>query len=292
MKRAVRLLLPLLLVTLAVSALLATGRAWAHVKTGAGQFSDIEYADARNDIVMLVAAGVIPETPLFEPDAKFTHANLAAWAALADGIAQRSETPDTQAMADAARKQGVVSSLKGNATYADINRVFFNGRLNLKQPDAVPTKGQAASFIATHLDANTGGGTLLGKLGLQAGPAGKVTGVQTGKAPDGDPAYTVTFAGQTHMLYEHAMVDNGPTDLTQWQGREIRKSYLRHADDGRVVWAYLEAKPIQAAAADDTSAAQQEQTAPVKTNRSLLYGLVATTLVLGVVLFFRRKRVA
>jgi len=291
MKRPGHFLLAILLAVMAASGLLETGRAEAHIKNGASQFPDIEYSDARFDVVLLVGAGVIPQTPVFEPDAPFSRANLAAWAALTRGLAAGGETPDTQSLAAAARKQGVVDSLAGNATYADINKVFFHDQLTVKQPGTVPTKAEAASFIAAHLDTSAGGKSLLDKLGLQPGPTGKVTKVESGMAPDGDSAYTVTIAGQTHMLYEHGRVANGPTDLIQWQGREIRRSFLHH-DGDRVVWAYLEAKPVQAVAADDGSTPQQQQTAPVKTNRNLLYGLSAAVLVLGVLLFFRRKRVA
>lgn len=291
MIRAGRILFTVLLAVTSAAGLLGAGRAEAHIKSGASQFPDIEYSDARFDIVLLVGAGVIPQTPVFEPDAKFSRANLAAWAALTRRLAEGGETPDTQALAAAALKQGVVDSLQGNATYADINKVFFNNQLSVKQPDAVPTKAQAAGFIADHLDTETGGTSLLDQLDLQPGPTGKVTKVESGTAPDGDSAYTVTIAGQTHMLYEHGRVADGPTDLIQWQGREIRRSFLHH-DGDRVVWAYLEAKPVQAAAADDGPAAAQQQAAPVKTNRNLLYGLSAAVVVLGVLLFFRRKRVA
>jgi hypothetical protein len=57
---------------------------------------------------------------------------------------------------------------------------------------------------------------------------------------------------------------------------------------------YLEAEPVQAVVADTASQSAQDgaNAEPViQTNRSLLYGLIAGVLILGIVLFFKRKRI-
>ena len=55
----------------------------AHIKNEGSQFPDIEFSDSQFEIVLLVGAGILPETPVFEPDLALTRTDLAAWAALA-----------------------------------------------------------------------------------------------------------------------------------------------------------------------------------------------------------------
>lgn len=274
-------------------ALFMVNAAFAHIKSDASQFPDIEYSDARFDIVLLVGAGIIPETPVFEPDRPFSRANLAAWAALAEGLGRGGETPDTRTLAARAVEQGLIDSLEGDASYQAINDVFFNGQVTVKQPGAVPTKAEAASFLAAHLDTKVGGESLLEKRDLVSGPTGEVVKVESGTSPDGDTGYSITIGGETHMMSEHGRVANGPTDLILWKGRKVRRSFL-HREDDEVRWAYLEAEPVQAAAnaGETAGAAEQDKPRPLENNRGLLYSLVAAVVVLGLLLFFRRKRVS
>ena len=283
--------------------LVLAGQAAAHIKNEGSQFPDIEFSEARFDIVLLVGAGVIPETPVFEPDQPLTKADLAAWAALAKGLGEGGETPDTRKLANAAREARLIDSLEGEATYDDINNVLFEGQLTPDQPGAVPAKGGAASFIAANLTIPLENGSLLEQLGLEPGPTGAVTEVESRTDPDQGSAYYLTIGGETHQMYAHGRVANGPTDLLQWQDRTVRQTFLRGADEhgahdhggaGGAVWAYLEAEPIRAAAAETVTAAaraaQQDAAPAVETDNNLLYGLIAAVLVLGVLLFFRRKR--
>jgi hypothetical protein len=265
----------------------------AHIKNEGSQFPDIEFSDSKFEIVLLVGAGIIPETPVFEPDLPLSRTDLAAWAALAGGLAEGGETPDIKKLSDAALKQGLMDSLEGDATYTDINNVLFQGQLNPETPGEIPSKGEAASFIAANLTANTGGGTLLDKRGMRAGPTGEVTAVESRMNPDGGSSYYVTVAGVTHPLYSHGRVANGPTDLIQWKGRTVRRSFLKELGD-LTLWIYLEAEPVQAAAssaAASTALNNAREPGPdIATNHNLLYGLVAAVLILGVILFFRSKR--
>jgi hypothetical protein len=268
--------------------------AWSHIKNEGSQFPDIEFSEARFDIVVLVGAGIIPETPVFEPDKPLTRIELATWAALSNNLAEGGETPDTDALARAALEQGLISALEGQATYAEINDLFFAGQLQLEpaQAEAVPSKAEAAGFIASRFN-TTEGTSLLEKRGLQPGPTGSVQQVESRSNPDGGSSYFITVGTTTLPMYAHGRVANGPTDLIQWQGRVIRKSFIRKQADVSL-WMYLEAEPVQIAAMgpqEATGTADQDLQDAIQTDHTLLYGLIAGVVVLGVLLFFRRKRV-
>jgi hypothetical protein len=270
------------------------GTASAHIKNDASQFPDIEFSDARFDIVILVGAGIIPETPVFEPDASLSLGDLAVWTALYNNLGEGGETPDTDALSKAALEQGLIRSLEGPATRDDINAIFFEGHLALEQQAASGlTKADAASFIAARFT-TAEGIALLEKRGLEAGPTGDISLVEARTNPDGGSSYFITVGAMTMPMYSHGRVANGPTDLVQWQGRTVRKSFVRKQGD-LTLWMYLEAEPIQMVAADPAlqagvDAANAEPV--IKTNKNLLYGLIVGVLVLGVLLFFRRKRVS
>ena len=116
----------LTLVLVAIVASFGFDNAAAHIKNEASQFPDIEYSDARFDIVLLVGAGIIPATPVFEPAAPFSRSDLATWSALAEDLGAAGEPPDTDALATAALEQGLLASIDGQAPYADLNTVFFS----------------------------------------------------------------------------------------------------------------------------------------------------------------------
>lgn len=268
---------------------LACAAVLAHIKNEASQFPDIEFSDARFDIVLLVGAGIVPETPVFEPDKPLAKRELATWVALARGLGEGGETPDTDALAIAARDAGAVGTLEGNATYADLNRLFLNGAAAIENPQATPSKAEAASFIASRLD-TAAGRTLLEQRGLSAGATGPVEAVTTG-GDDHDGAYVVTVAGTAMPVDAHGRVANGPTDLLQWEGRRVRRSFVRGAAED-AAWIYLEAEPLEEmpAAATGPAAGSGPAEPPPPPDRRVLYWLIAGVVVLGVLLFFRRRR--
>lgn len=277
----------------AAMVMLMAGQVSAHIKNDVSQFPDIEFSDARFDIVILVGAGIIPETPVFEPDSPLTQSDLAVWTALNNNLGEGGETPKTEELAKAALEKGLVKSLDGQATYADINELFFQGQLKLEQPTATPTKAEAASFIATRLTSPEGA-ALLEKRGLLSGPVGEISQVESRANADGGSSYFITLGGSTMPMYSHGRVANGPTDLVQWQGRKIVRSFIRKQGD-LTLWMYLEAEPAKPAAAEADAAAAQAADAAAEPaaqiDHNLLYGLTAGVLVLGVLLFFKRKRV-
>jgi hypothetical protein len=125
-----------------------------------------------------------------------------------------------------------------------------------------------------------------------------VTAVTTKQGHHGN-VYVVTVGDVTHALDEHGRVANGPTDLLQWEGRTIRRAFVRGSDE-KAVWTYLEAAPREpavvapvatpgsatAAAPGDSSG--DDVAAPP--DRRLLLGLVLAVVLLGVVLFAQRRR--
>lgn len=267
---------------------LAAGGALAHIKNEASQFPDIEFSDARFDIVVLVGAGIIPETPVFEPDRALSRRDLAAWVALTRGLGEGGETPQVDALAAAALEQGAVDSLEGAASYADLNALFFDGGLSVAEPGRTPTRGEAASFIAGQLD-TAAGRRLLETLGLRAGATGVVTSVRS-EPSDHGVSYVVTVGDTPLPMYLHGRVANGPVDLLQWENLEVRRSFVRAAGD-HDMWIYLEAKPRETtAAAAAAPGAQEAAPAPPPVERTLMYWLIAAVVVLGLALFMRRRR--
>ncbi len=279
---------------LAVLLSFATMAVSAHIKNEATQFPDIEYSDARFDIVVLVGAGIIPETPVFEPDKALSKAELATWVALAEGLGRGGETPDTDALAAAAVAAGRVDTLEGNATLADLDRLFFGGELALDDAERTPSKAEAARLIATQLGTDAGR-VLLDNRGLASGATGDVVSVEVREGHHGT-AYVMTIGATTLQMDEHGRVANGPTDLLQWEGRKVRRSFVR-GDGDRARWIYLEAEPpasavpvsVDAAPVAEPAAPHAAPEAPAP-NRDLLYWLIAAAAILGIVLFVSRGK--
>jgi hypothetical protein len=285
-------MLSLLAAVVLAQAAVITG-ALAHVKNEETQFPDIEASDARYDIVLLTAAGIIPQTPVFEPDQSLTRRDLAAWVALAQGLGKGGETPDTDALARAALSAGAVSSIEGVTTFGELSEAFFDGRASVDEQDETPTKAEAVRFVATHLTTPVNGATLLAHLGLIEGPTGEIARVESEKAADGHSAYIFTIGGETVPAYEHIRVANGPTDLLVWEQRAARRSFLRQIE-GTEFLVYLEAEPRDPSAATAAAAGQGKRTAATDAKPSatggLFYSLIAAVVILAVLLFGRRSR--
>lgn len=265
------------------------GTASGHIKNEATQFPDIEFSDARFDIVVLVGAGIIPETPVFEPDKALSNLELATWVALAEGLRLGGETPDIDALTKAALESGLVETLTGDATLADVDRLFFGGRLGVETTSDIPTKAQAATFIAAQLDTEVGA-ALLEKRRLRSGSGGEVTAVAIEEGHHGN-AYVMTIGGTKQQMDEHGRVANGPTDLLQWEGRKVRRSFVRGEGD-HAKWLYIEAEPREVAPVAEAMDVTVDTIAapPPETDRRLLYGLLVAGFILAVGLFVSRRK--
>ena len=276
---------------LAMFILAAAGGALAHVKNEETQFPDIEFSDARFDVVLLAAAGIIPETPVFEPERRLSKRDVASWVALAQGLGKGGETPDTDALAKAALAAGAVTSLDGEATFGELAAAFFPGQAAPERESETPTKAAAAKFVASRLTAETPSGTLLDRMRIAAGPTGAVAAVASEGTGHG-AVYVVTIGETKAPAYAHIRVANGPADLLVWEGRVIRRSLSRDID-GQMRLIYLEAEPQSAVTntvADEAPAAAAEERSSA--TGPLLYGLLGAVAVLGVLLFARRRRVS
>ena len=222
--------------------LLVIGQVQAHILNETSQFPDIKSSEARFDIVLLVGAGVIPETPQFEPEKKFSRADLAAWAAQTAGLLKSADKPDMKALATAALEQGLVTSLEGDATYADINTIFMQGKGATAQAEAIPTRAQAASYLVAGL-ATQVAGSLLEKTAVLPGPTGVVTSIESKTNPDGGSSQFLAIGDTSLPVYTHAKVGNGSSSLAKWKGLTVRRSYIRKMGDISV-WLYLEAETV------------------------------------------------
>ncbi len=91
-------------------------------------------------------------------------------------------------------------------------------------------------------------------------------------------------------MYSHGRVANGPVDLLQWQGRTVARSFVR-GEGHSAMWTYLESEQIkEVVASGPTQAMADTPLEPPPADQRLRYGLTAAVVVLGLVLFFRRKR--
>ena len=229
--------------SLLMSLLFVPGIASAHISNEDTLFPDIKSSESRYDVLLLVAIGIVPVTKSFEPDKHLSRIDLAAWGALADGLVDAGEEPDIKSLADVALKEGLLNSLDGDATYMDINNVLFKGELNPADAESIPSRGEATIFIAANLMTGAGGMTLLDRRGMRTGPTGEVSEVETRMNPDGGTSYFITIDSKTYPFYPHGKLANGPIDLTQWQGRTIRRSIIRNLEKINL-WVFLEAEDM------------------------------------------------
>lgn len=266
------------------------GSALAHIKNEASQFPDIEFSESRFDIVVLVGVGVIPETPVFEPDKAMLRRDLAIWAALSSQLGEGGETPDLARLAEAALEHGLVDSLDGNASIADVNAAIFGGELPIDQDSRELSKAEAAAFIAQQLNTAAGAG-LLERKGLRPGNTGLVSSVEPGHSHHGVATYTMTIDGVAMPMDAHGRVANGPVDLLQWEGRLVGRSFVRGKGEN-AIWVYLETASDVPVIKDmpKPEVTMVNGSQKPESDRKLFYVLLAASVVFGVLLFFRRRR--
>jgi hypothetical protein len=102
----------------------------AHTDNETTLFPDIKTTEARFDVILLVSIGIIPATENYHPEDRLSNLDLAAWGALATGLAQAGEKPMIKSLADVALANDLIDTLDGDASYADINKVLFKGLLS------------------------------------------------------------------------------------------------------------------------------------------------------------------
>ena len=130
--------------------------AFAHVMNSDNVYTDISYSEAKDDIVLLNALGIISyqyEEYIFRPHDPLAKQELASWVGSYFGL--KGDT--SEQLAEAAVAEGYLSSLIGIATYQDVNQAFFQSQLTLDNPNEALTREQFAQFVAANVDVEVNG---------------------------------------------------------------------------------------------------------------------------------------
>ncbi|MFC0215027.1 hypothetical protein ACFFK0_21770 [Paenibacillus chartarius] len=211
--------------------------AFAHVENEKTLYDDIETSRALEDIVYLRGMGLIAAEPgakLFRPLAPLQKADLAYWAGTFKGFGGDGKQPE-QVRAEALRS-GLVTSLEGDATYADVNRAYLDGREAADQSDAKLTREQFATYLRSAVQQPAAAGSLVQRLGYVQGPSGTIERVIENIVGEGAAAYasyTIVVGGKEYKLSEHPKALYGPTDLKQWQGKTLSETWMAGEASGR-----------------------------------------------------------
>jgi hypothetical protein len=246
---------------LIVLALMLPVRVFAHVVNENTIYDDIQYSDAKADIVMLRGIGAIASPDhgvnLFKPGDKLTKAELAYWSAAFNKIGGEQATMGD--LQRAAVANGLVDSLEGNATYGDVNKAYFAGKATVQNANNELTREQFALFMGHFLKEKVDGKTLYDRAGFEPGPTGvieKVAAKTEGAGGNADKVFTLTVGGKQYALDPHPKVIRGPTDLTVWKGKNVESSWIALEGNRQVVKIIVAAK--DQFSIDEISAGQQK----------------------------------
>jgi hypothetical protein len=209
----------------------------AHMAVEDRFYEDVEFSKAKELIVLLRGLNVISAdhyVSLYMPQEKLTRADLAFWIANFRKLAESGAKPEQ--WRQAAREQGLVSSLDGNATYRDADQAYFDGKAPLPdRPDGELTREQFAVYMGQFLIQAINGKTLYESAGLTAGPRGvidKVTKRTDASLNEDSPQFDVVVTGKPYPLSMHPIMLHGSVDLGVWPGMAIGASWLAMEDDG------------------------------------------------------------
>jgi hypothetical protein len=138
--------LSLLLITLFTS--IFSAPVLAHVTNEKTLYDNIQYSKAMEQIVYLRGLNVIPQekgVSLYKPTELLSKKDLAFWAASFLGMGDKNAKRED--LEQAAVKKGIVHNLDGNATFADVNQAYFNGKAPVQNPDKTLTREDFATFM-------------------------------------------------------------------------------------------------------------------------------------------------
>jgi hypothetical protein len=229
---------------LSLFVLLLSSPVSAHVYNEKTLYDDIEFSEAKEEIVYLRGLDVIASEKgarLFKPQEKLTKEELAFWVASFKGLGGAGHGHGEASPNDLQQKaveKGLINSLEGNATYADVNQTYFGGKAQVEKLDSELTKEEFALFMGKFLHEKVGGETLESMAGAEEGPVGvveKVTVEEIGEGEKKKKAYTLTISGKEYKVSGHPKMLYGPVDLTQWEGKKIRHSLLITGHSGEAV---------------------------------------------------------
>jgi hypothetical protein len=217
--------------------LLFSSSVFAHVANEKTLYDDIEFSQAKEQIVYLRGLDAIAYeqgAELFKPQEKLTKADLAFWVSTFKGLGG----PDAKKedLQKEAVQNGLIDSLEGNATYADVNQAYFDGKASVEKPEGELTREEFALFMGQFLKEKVDGKTLFEMAGFEPGPAGIVEKVTSEMEGEGEKAYKIfrfMINGKEYQVSSHPKILYGPVDLSVWEGKKIGESWLAggHGDE-------------------------------------------------------------
>ncbi len=209
-------------------------------------YEDLKFTNIQKEMVFMRALGTISGegSNLFRPQDTLTKEELGFFAARYHGLAGHS-APREEAL-ELALENELVDSIEGNATYADVNHAYFEGKASVENPDNELTREELVVFLSRFFTETIDGQTLPEIRGWSAGPTGVVEVVDYEVLLDeGTPYkdYVVTIGGQTFPVNDHGRIYNGPVDLSAWEGKTVSESWLRDLSSGGQEFRVLVAAP-------------------------------------------------
>lgn len=206
-------------------------------------YDDIEFSQAKEEIVYLRGLDVIAYehgAKLFKPQDKLKKAEVAFWAASLKGLGGHdAKAEDLQ---KSAVENGLIDSLEGNATYADVNKAYFAGKAPVEKPENELTREEFALFMGQFLKEKVDEKTLFEMAGAEPGPTGvieKVTVKEEGEGEQKKKIYWFTFEGKDYKVSPHPKMLYGPVDLTQWKGKKVGDSWLAGHGEEKVLQIFV-----------------------------------------------------
>jgi hypothetical protein len=236
-------------ILLAFVILLFSSTVSAHVVNEKTIYDDIEFSEAKEEIVYLRGLDMIAHERgalLFKPQEKLTKLELAFWVATYKKLGGHDASKEE--LQKAAVEKGLIDSLEGDATYEDVNKAYFNGKAPVETAGAELTKEDFVQYMGTFLTEKVDGKTLFDMAGYEPGPSGVVEKVEFETEGEGDSAYKVfryTIGGTTYQVSQHPKILNGPVDLGVWEGKEIEESWLASGHDEEKVVQIVKVKEAQ-----------------------------------------------
>lgn len=272
---------------------------FAHVQNEYTIYDDMQYSNAKEELLQLRAAGIIPSdegATVFTPQANLDTLTLNFW---------------TSAFRTSTGQITEVVSENRPATYTDIVNAYL-GKEAVQKPsiqallqekdNETVTKEDAVLFLGSLLEIEGGEG-LLPLTNLTEGPQGIIESVAKTTVEDEKnnyDVYQITISGKAYDLSLHPKVLNGPVDIEKWKGKSVTRSWLqtqKEKPNDVPVIVYLEAKEDAFPASEYAPVVEEEQAhhkhEKTKEEENLPWVLIAgfsVVVLIGVVFLFTRKR--
>lgn len=199
---------------------------YAHVQNEKSLYSDIEFSEAKEQIVLLYGIGAISRdggANLYKPLELLSRSDLALWAGRFKGLQGTAEQ-----IRQAAIDEGLVGSLEGYATYGDVNQAYFAGRAPVHDAGATLTREAFALYMGAFFTERVDGKTLFDMAGYEPGPSGVVQEVEKSTVTEGNRTYDVfriKIGDRWYQVSHHPKIMNGPVDLTEWVDKAVEASW-------------------------------------------------------------------